>query len=90
MYATVDKINSLELSRIPYIDKEMGLDGMMGSRYGLNMTTKTLNKNVLAASPKKTIPEAEYAALRDAYSSCMLYKYFFTRLSPYVTVPYIN
>ena len=49
-----------------------------------------LNKKMLSASPDKTIPEAVYAALKDAYSSCMLYKYFFRRIYPYLTVPYIS
>ena len=31
-----------------------------------------LSKKMLSASPEKTIPEAVYAALKDAYSSCML------------------
>ena len=49
-----------------------------------------LSKKMLSASPEKTIPEAVYAALKDAYSSCMLYKYFFRRIFPYLTVPYIS
>ena len=81
------EVNDIELYRIPHIDKEMGLDKMdIGGGGG---DTK-LNKKMLSASPDKTIPEAVYAALKDAYSSCMLYKYFFRRIYPYLTVPYIS
>ena len=89
LYGTIDQLNGVELLRIPYIDKEMGLDDFI-TKHGLDRKVKKLDKKTLSASPDKTIPEAEYAALRDAYSSCMLYKYFFTRLLPYVTVPYIQ
>jgi len=88
LYGTIDQLNGVELLRIPYIDKEMGLHDFI-TKHGLDRKVKKLDKKTLSASPDKTIPEAEYAALRDAYSSCMLYKYFFTRLLPYVTVPYI-
>ena len=89
LYGTIDQLNGVELLRIPYIDKEMGLHDFI-TKHGLDRKVKKLDKKTLSASPDKTIPEAEYAALRDAYSSCMLYKYFFTRLLPYVTVPYIQ
>ena len=89
LYSTIDQLNSLELLRIPYIDKEMGLHDII-TKHGLDRKVKKLDKKTLSASPDKTIPQAEYTALRDAYSSCMLYKYFFTRLLPYVTVPYIH
>ena len=89
LYGTIDQLNGVELLRIPYIDKEMGLHEFI-TKHGLDRKVKKLDKKTLSASPDKTIPEAEYAALRDAYSSCMLYKYFFTRLLPYVTVPYIQ
>ena len=89
LYGTIDQLNAVELLRIPYIDKEMGLHEFI-TKHGLDRKVKKLDKKTLSASPDKTIPEAEYAALRDAYSSCMLYKYFFTRLLPYVTVPYIQ
>ena len=89
LYGTIDQLNTVELLRIPYIDKEMGLHDFI-TKHGLDRKVKKLDKKTLSASPDKTIPEAEYAALRDAYSSCMLYKYFFTRLLPYVTVPYIQ
>ena len=78
------EVNDIELYRIPHIDKEMGFDKM-----DIGGDTK-LNKKMLSASPDKTIPEAVYAALKDAYSSCMLYKYFFRRIYPYLTVPYIS
>ena len=82
------EVNDIELLRIPHIDKEMGLDKMdIGGGGGRD--TK-LSKKMLSASPEKTIPEAVYAALKDAYSSCMLYKYFFRRIYPYLTVPYIS
>ena len=81
------EVNDIQLYRIPHIDKEMGFDKMdIGGSGG---DTK-LNKKMLSASPDKTIPEAVYAALKDAYSSCMLYKYFFRRIYPYLTVPYIS
>ena len=82
------EVNDIELFRIPHIDKEMGLDRMdiSGSSGGDNK----LSKKMLSASPEKTIPEAVYAALKDAYSSCMLHKYFFRRIFPYLTVPYIS
>ena len=81
------EVNDIQLYRIPHIDKEMGLDKMdIGGSGG---DTK-LSKKMLSASPEKTIPEAVYAALKDAYSSCMLYKYFFKRIYPYLTVPYIS
>ena len=81
------EVNDIELYRIPQIDKEMGLDKMdIGGSGGDNK----LSKKMLSASPEKTIPEAVYAALKDAYSSCMLYKYFFRRIYPYLTVPYIS
>ena len=81
------EVNDIQLYRIPHIDKEMGFDKMdIGGSGG---ETK-LNKKMLSASPDKTIPEAVYAALKDAYSSCMLYKYFFRRIYPYLTVPYIS
>ena len=81
------EVNDIQLYRIPHIDKEMGLDGMdIGGSGG---DTK-LSKKMLSASPEKTIPKAVYAALKDAYSSCMLYKYFFRRIYPYLTVPYIS
>ena len=38
MYSTIDKHNNVELFRIPYIDKEIGLNDMIG-RYGLDTTT---------------------------------------------------
>ena len=78
------EVNEIGLYRIPHIDKEMGFDKM-----DIGGDTK-LNKKMLSASPDKTIPEAVYAALKDAYSSCMLYKYFFRRIYPYLTVPYIS
>ena len=82
------EVNDIQLYRIPHIDKEMGFDKMdIGG--GSGGDTK-LNKKMLSASPDKTIPEAVYAALKDAYSSCMLYKYFFRRIYPYLTVPYIS
>ena len=65
------EVNDIELFRIPHIDKETGLDKMEIS--GRN---NKLSKKILSASPEKTIPEAVYAASKDAYSSCMLYKYF--------------
>ena len=81
------EVNDIQLYRIPHIDKEMGFDKMdIGGSGG---DTK-LNKKMLSASPDKTIPEAVYAALKDAYSSCMLYKYFFRCIYPYLTVPYIS
>ena len=82
------EVNDIELFRIPHINKEMGLDKMdiSGSAGGDNK----LSKKMLSASPEKTIPEAIYAALKDAYSSCMLYKYCFIRIFLYLTVPYIN
>ena len=64
------EVNDIELFRIPHIDKEMGLDKMDISGSADN----TVSKKMLSASPEKTIPEAVYAALTDAYSSCMLYK----------------
>ena len=79
------EVNDIELFRIPHIDKEMGLD-----RMEISARDNKLSKKMLSASPEKTIPEALYAALKDAYSSCMLYKYFFRRIYPYLTVPYIN
>ena len=83
------EVNDIQLYRIPHIDKEMGLDKMdIGGANGGGDTK--LNKKMLSASPDKTIPEAVYAALKDAYSSCMLYKYFFRRIYPYLTVPYIS
>ena len=81
------EVNDIQLYRIPHIDKEMGLDKM---DIGGNGGDTKLNKKMLSASPDKTIPEAVYAALKDAYSSCMLYKYFFRRIYPYLTVPYIS
>ena len=81
------EVNDIELFRIPHIDREMGLDKMDIS--GSGGDTK-LSKKMLSASPERTIPKAVYAALKDAYSSCMLYKYFFRRIFPYVTVPYIS
>ena len=80
-------MNDIELFRIPHIDKEMGLDKMEISGSGGN---NKLSKKMLSESPEKTIPKAVYAALKDAYSSCMLYKYFFRCIFPYLTVPYIN
>ena len=66
----------------------MGLDKMdIGGGSGRD---STLSKKMVSASPDKTIPEAVYAALKDAYSSCMLYKYFFRHIYPYLTVPYIS
>ena len=65
----------------------MGLHDII-TKHGLDRKVKKLDKTTLSASANKTIPEAEYAALRDAYSSCMLYIYSFTHLLPYVTVPY--
>ena len=64
------EVNDTELVHIPHIDKEMGLDKMeiSGSGGGDNK----LSKKMSSASPEKTIPEAVYAALKDAYSSCML------------------
>ena len=79
------EVNDIELFRIPHIDKEMGLDKME-----ISGGNNKLIKKMLSASPEKTIPEAVYAALKDAYSSCMLYKYFFRRIFPYLTVPYIT
>ena len=79
------EVNDIELFRIPHIDKEMGLD-----RMEISARDNKLSKKMLSASPEKTIPEAVYAALKDAYSSCMLYKYFFRRIFPYLTVPYIS
>ena len=79
------EVNDIELYRIPHIDKEMGFD-----RMDIGVGDIKLNKKMLSASPDKTIPEAVYAALKDAYSSCMLYKYFFRRIYPYLTVPYIS
>ena len=79
------EVNDIELYRIPHIDKEMGFDKM-----DIGVGDTKLNKKMLSASPDKTIPEAVYAALKDAYSSCMLYKYFFRRRYPYLTVPYIS
>ena len=83
------EVNDIELFRIPHIDKEMGLDRMDIGGGGSGRDNK-LTKKMLSASPEKTIPEAVYAALKDAYSSCMLYKYFFRRIYPYLTVPYIS
>ena len=83
------EVNDIELFRIPHIDKEMGLDRMDIGGVGSGRDNK-LTKKMLSASPEKTIPEAVYAALKDAYSSCMLYKYFFRRIYPYLTVPYIS
>ena len=83
------EVNDIELFRIPHIDKEMGLD-KMDIGCGSGRDNNKLTKKMLSASPEKTIPEAVYAALKDAYSSCMLYKYFFKRIYPYLTVPYIN
>ena len=79
------EVNDIELFRIPHIDKEMGLD-----RMEISARDTKLSKKMLSASPEKTIPEAVYAARKDAYSSCMLYKYFFKRIFPYITVPYIT
>ena len=79
------EVNDIELFCIPHIDKEMGLD-----RMEISARDTKLSKKMLSASPEKTIPEAVYAALKDAYSSCMLYKYFFRRIFPYITVPYIT
>ena len=79
------EVNDIELFRIPHIDKEMGLDKME-----ISARDTKLSKKMLSASPDKAIPEAVYAALKDAYSSCMLYKYFFRRIFPYITVPYIT
>ena len=79
------EVNDIELFRIPHIDKEMGLD-----RMEISTKDTKLTKKMLSASPDKSIPEAVYAALKDAYSSCMLYKYFFRRIFPYITVPYIT
>ena len=81
------EVNDIQLYRIPHIDKEMGFDKM---DIGGNGGDTKLTKKMLSASPDKTIPEAVYAALKDAYSSCMLYKYFFRRIYPYLTVPYIS
>ena len=67
------EVNDIELFRIPHIDREMGLDKMDISGGGAD---NKLSKKMLSASQEKTIPEAVYAALKDAYSSCMLYKYF--------------
>ena len=84
------EVNDIELFRIPHIDKEMGLDRMDIGGGGSGRRDNKLTKKMLSASPEKTIPEAVYAALKDAYSSCMLYKYFFRRIYPYLTVPYIS
>ena len=73
LYGTIDQLNSVELLRIPYIDKEMGLHDII-TKHELDRKVKKLEKTTLSASANKTIPGAEYAALRDAYSSCMLYK----------------
>ena len=62
------EVNDIELFRIPHIDREMGLDKMEISGGGED---NKLSKKMLSASPEKTIPEAVYAALKDAYSSCM-------------------
>ena len=85
MLSKLGEVNDIELFRIPHIDKEMGLD-----RMEISARDTKLSKKMLSASPDKSIPEAVYAALKDAYSSCMLYKYFFKRIFPYITVPYIT
>ena len=81
------KVNDIELFCIPHIDRDMGLDKIEINGCGGD---NKLSKKMLSASPEKTIPEAVYAAVKDAYSSCMLYKYFCRRIFPYLTVPYIN
>ena len=65
----------------------MGLDKMDISGGGAD---NKVTKKMVSASPEKTIPKAVYAALKDAYSFCMLYKYFLRRIFPYLTVPYIK
>ena len=81
------KVKYIELFRILHINKEMGLDKMEISGGGGD---NKLSKKMLSASPEKTILEAVYAALKDAYSSCMLYKYFFGCVFPCLIVPYIK
>ena len=85
-YKNLNEVNSLPVTRVPSIDKKMGLDKLQID----TSETKKVTRRMLQASPKKKIPEAEYAALEEAYSTCVLLRLFVSRLFPYMTIPYLD
>ena len=86
LYKEMDNVNNIVVTRVPSIDKKMGLDSLQVAASKTNKITRQM----LHASPDKTIPEAEYAALEEAYSACILLRTFLERLFPYITIPYID
>ena len=86
LYKEMDNVNNIVVTRVPSIDKKMGLDSLQVAASKTNKITRQM----LHASPDKTIPEAEYAALEEAYSACVLLRTFLERLFPYITIPYID
>ena len=86
LYKEMDNVNNFVITRVPSIDKRMGLDSLQVASSKTNKVTRQM----LHASPDKTIPEAEYAALEEAYSACILLRIFLERLFPYMTIPYID
>ena len=91
LFDKLDEVHNIGLKRIPHIDKTLDIHNVVrGSAVSDRMRLKKLTNADITGSAEKVIPEAEYASLTDAYGACMLYRYFFSLLKPYLDIPYIR
>ena len=91
LFDKLDEVHNIGLKRIPHIDKTLDIHNVVrGSAVSDRMRLKKLTSADITGSAEKVIPEAEYASLTDAYGACMLYRYFFSLLKPYLDIPYIR
>ena len=91
LYEKLDQVHNIDLKRIPHIDKTLDIHNVVrGPTASTRLKLKKLNSSDIESSAEKVISEAEYRSLSDAYGACILYRYFFSLLKPYLDIPYVS
>ena len=90
LFTKLDQVHDVELRRIPHVDEVLDIDNVLGKSATNRMKITKLSRKHIQSSPDKVISEAEYNSLTDAYGACILYRYFFSLLKPYLDIPYVN
>ena len=90
LFNRLDEVQNIDLKRIPYLDKILDINSVVSGPASDRLKLKKLTSADIQSCAEKVIPEAEYASLTDAYGACILYRYFFSILKPYLNIPYIS
>ena len=91
LFTRLDQVHDVDLKHIPHIDQALDIDNILGdSSASSRMKITKLGKKHIQSSPDKVISEVEYNSLTDAYGACILNRYFFSLLKPYLDIPYVS